>query len=235
MTNSDMTSGPIRTPLADDDPRFAFAKAVDVAGQVIGGVRPDQLDQPTPCPQMDVRALLGHLVDVLQRVALIGRDENPFALPPRRAVADDGWRAAWQQAAHEVQAAWSDDAVLRRTVVLPWSQVSGGKTLCGYINEVVVHTWDLAVATGQRPVWDDEILAAAFGAIQQTLPAGDRAALFAAVADATPPGADRLARPFAEAVPVAPDAPLIDRLVAWNGRTPQSWTEASPAGPGGRS
>ncbi len=27
--------------------------------------------------------------------------------------------------------------------------------------------------------------------------------------------------PFGPAVPVADDAPLIDRLVAWNGRTPR--------------
>jgi hypothetical protein len=33
-------------------------------------------------------------------------------------------------------------------------------------------------------------------------------------------GLDEVAIPFAEQVPIADDAPAIDRLVAWNGRHP---------------
>ncbi len=226
-TETSDTTG--RGGLSPDDPRTAFAKAVGLTRGVIGDVRSDQLADPTPCPEMDVRSLLGHLVDVLRRVARIGRDENPFALAPAPPVADDGWLDAWQRAAHEVQSAWSDDAVLERTVVLPWSQASGGETLCGYLNEVAVHTWDLAVATGQWPAWDDQVLTVALAAIQQILPAGDRAALFASIASSAQgaaPDEGGFPAPFAEAVEVAPDAPLIDRLVAWNGRTPQRLGQA---------
>jgi hypothetical protein len=35
-----------------------------------------------------------------------------------------------------------------------------------------------------------------------------------------PPALRDFADPFADAVPVSDDAPLIDRLVAWNGRRP---------------
>lgn len=142
-------------------------------------------------------------------------------MAPRPPVADDGWLNAWRSAAHEVQAAWTDPAVLDRIVVLPWSQVSGRQTLCGYLNEICVHSWDLAVATGQSVAWDDEVLALALGAIQLILPARDRAALIAAAAEAMPPEARGFPPPFAEAIEVAPDAPVIDRLVAWNGRQPQ--------------
>jgi hypothetical protein len=83
-----------------------------------------------------------------------------------------------------------------------------------------VHTWDLARATGQAPRWDDEVLEVAFAAVQRDLPAVGRRALFDEVAARLPAEAGPMTPPFAEAVPVAADAPLIDRLVAWNGRRP---------------
>ena len=92
--------------------------------------------------------------------------------------------------------------------------------LAQYTNELSVHTWDLAQATGQEPVWDDSVLAVGFAAIQFGMPAGGRAARFAEVAANLPAGVP-FVPPFGEAVAVADDAPLIDRLVAWNGRTPR--------------
>ena len=219
-TNTEITDQSTRGPLRHDDPRCTFAKVVTLAGEVIGAVRPDQLDDPTPCGEMDVRALLGHLLEVLDRVAVIGRNENPFAAPPVPPVADDAWLGAWQETAHAVQAAWSDPAVLERIVDLPWSQVSGGETLDGYVSELTVHTWDLAVATGQHPTFDDDVVAVGFAAIRKILPDCDRAAMIAAAAESMPPELRDFPVPFADVVPVAPDAPLIDRLVAWNGRTP---------------
>jgi len=196
-----------RGPLRHDDPRFTFAKAVTLAGEVIGAVRPDQLDDPTPCGAMDVRSLLGHLLEVLDRVAVIGREENPFAAPPVPPVADDAWMDVWQETAHAVQASWSDPAVLDRIVELPWSQVSGGETLDGYVSELTVHTWDLAVATGQHPSWDDEVVAVGFAAIRKILPDCDRAAMIAAAAESMPPELRDFPSPFADAVPVAPTHP----------------------------
>src|SRR5947209_9286311 len=64
------------------DPRTVFAQAVALGGDVVGAVRPGQLGDPTPCPEYDVRALLGHLVTVLHRVAALGRGADPFDLPP---------------------------------------------------------------------------------------------------------------------------------------------------------
>ncbi len=223
MTNtkpSECTT-PAKAPFGDDDPRARFAKAVMTAGSAIRAVRPEQLDDPTPCEEFAVRQLLGHLVGVLGRVAAIGREEDPFSAPDVvQDVADDAWPEAWTTTAHAVQAAWTDDAALTRIVRLPWSELPGGETLDGYLNEITVHTWDLATATGQQPTWDPEVLDAAFRAIRQILPSENRAALFEAAMKHVP--ADRRVVPFAEAVEVPADAPLIDRLVAWNGRQPRS-------------
>lgn len=181
-----------------DDPRTTFDHAVALATAVMGRVGPHQLTNPTPCPDYDVRALLGHMVLVLRRVATLGRGEVPVA---HEVMVDRDFTRAWLAAVHDVEVAWADDAVLGRTVRLPWSEASGAATLVTYLNEVTVHTWDLATATGQRPAWDPQVLSLAFDGIR-FLPAQNRG------------------EAFADAVPVPDDAPLIDRLVAWNGRRP---------------
>jgi uncharacterized protein (TIGR03086 family) len=90
---------------------------------------------------------------------------------------------------------------------LPFGTLPGAAALASYTGEVLTHTWDLAVATGQTPAWDDEVLTVGLAAIRGKLPTADR-----------PPQV-----PFADAVPVPADAPLIDRLVGWQGRDP-GWT-----------
>jgi uncharacterized protein (TIGR03086 family) len=204
-----------------DDPRMLFARAVTTAGRTIGAVRADQLDGPTPCDDYDVRAMLGHLVAVLGRVAVMGEQGDPFTVPQVVVgVADDAWLAAWQDAAHHVQAAWSDDAALEREVTLPWAQLPGRGILAMYTNEVSVHTWDLATATGQQPAWDPVALDVALVAVRRALPAGDREQEFAHLRASLPPHVAAGGPPFRNAVPVADDAPVIDRLVAYNGRQP---------------
>ena len=103
-------------------------------------------------------------------------------------------------------------------MALPWIQGNGADVLTSYFSELTVHTWDLAIATGQEPRWDDTVLNAALDA-RPILPAENRRALFEEISAAM--GLDEVAMPFAEAVAVPPDAPAIDRLVAWNGRDPR--------------
>ncbi len=221
MTNTEQL--PTTPALDADDPRATFGAAVATGTAVVAGVRPDQLDDPTPCEDMAVRDLLGHLVEVLERVAALGAGEDPFGVsapdvPDAPDHADGGWLAAWQAAAHRVQAAWSDDAVLDRTMSLPWQQGPGRDVLAGYVSELTVHTWDLATATGQRPDWDERVVEVALAG-SMLLPAEGRLALFEEVSRAM--GLDEVAVPYAEAVTVADDAPAIDRLVAWTGRDPR--------------
>lgn len=220
-TNTTAMPAPHDTTVGDDDPRAIFARAVSTAGSVIAAVAPEQLDRPTPCDDYDVRQLLGHLVGVLRRVAVVGSGGDALSVPQiADDVAGDAWSAAWLDAAHQVQAAWSDDAVLARMVRLPWTELPGAAALALYTNEITVHTWDVATATGQRPDWDAQVLEVAFAAIRQGMPAGGRSAAFEAMRASLPQALRHAKAPFAEAVDVGDDAPAIDRLVAWNGRRP---------------
>ena len=199
------------------DPRPILDRAIATGGAVIAGVRPDQLTAPTPCPEMDVRAMLSHLVGVLDRIAALGNDEDPFSVIETHAP-DDDWSDAWATSGTHAADAWRDDAVLERPMALPWIQGNGAEVLTSYFSELTVHTWDLATATGQQPHWDDTVITAALEA-RQILPAENRRAFFEEISAAM--GLDEVAIPFAEPVPVQGDAPAIDRLVAWNGRDPR--------------
>jgi uncharacterized protein (TIGR03086 family) len=205
--------------LAEDDPRALFGRAVALAGSVITSVTRDQLDGPTPCTEYDVRTLLGHLVSVLHRVAALGRDEDPFALPEVR-VADDGWVEAWFDTAEDARSAWADDDTLTRIMRLPWAELPGAGMLTMYTCEVTLHTWDLATATGQHPAWDDRVVSVAYEAMRRALPGPGRTALLEAVVADMPEEHRDGGFPFAEPVDVPADAPLIDRLVGWSGRRP---------------
>jgi uncharacterized protein (TIGR03086 family) len=191
--------------LFDDDPRAVFARALAVGAGVIGAVRPDQLAAATPCGEYDVRRLLAHLVGVVRYVEVMGRGEETFLPATTDDMDDDGWSAAWLDAAHDVRDAWTDDANLTRVIRLPWADLSGAATLAVYASEITVHTWDLATATGQTPSWDQSVLEVAFDAIRVVLPPEPRGGFV----------------PFDEVVVVPSGAPLIDQLVAWTGRQPR--------------
>ena len=215
-----MTSTETLTAL---DPRAVFGRAFATARTALDGIQPDQFSGPTPCPDFDVRTLAGHLLAVARRVRNVGRGESPFSVPEVvEGVADDRWVAEWDAVGQEITAAWADDATLERVVELPWATLPGSATLVMWTNELSVHTWDLAVATGQSPDWDEQVLEVAFAAMQVGLPAEGREESFEAARQNMPDGMEDFTPPFAAAVEVPDDAAPIDRLVAWNGRSPRS-------------
>jgi len=216
---TDRTSPPtVDAPL---DPRPAFTAAVGVATTVIEQVSPEQMDRATPCDGYDVARMLAHLVMVARRVAAAGRGEPPMTWPEEeRSPADHEYLDLWRQAAADAVAAWSSPDVLDRDTELPWGTFPGPEALATYVNEVIVHTWDLGRAVGREPAWDPEVLAVADAAIRAQVPVADREPMWAAIKPHLPPDYP-WEDPFGPAVEVPADAPAIDRLVAWNGRDPR--------------
>ena len=205
--------------LAADDPRMHLATAIMTARPTIAAITSDQYDLPTPCEGMTVGELAEHIVMAMRRVALAGRGEPRMNWPIDAAdVARGEWEPALVEAAHDVQAAWGDE-ILDRPTVLPWGEFPGREVLGVYTNEVIVHTWDLARATGQNPEWDPSALEFADSAMHAQLPMADRTEMWNGFKAQLPPEVP-WEDPFGPAVDVPADAPTIDRLVAWNGRTP---------------
>jgi uncharacterized protein (TIGR03086 family) len=194
------------------DPRLMLNRAFDQAALVVNGVTPEQLHLPTPCAEFDVAALLTHLVGAAGRVSSLARGEvdNPRggqrqteALP----IPDDldaiGWSAAFETCRQAAATAWADDEVLERKFELPWGTFNGVFVAQMYTMELTVHGWDLATATDQRSLLDDDLATATLAGAYAMLPPEPRGGFI----------------PFEAVVPVAEDAPAYDRLAAYLGRS----------------
>src|SRR5919107_3629074 len=79
----------------DTDPRPLYRNALTWVHDLAAAVPAERLTAPTPCPDFDVRALLGHLVATVDRARVFGEGGDPNAEPRVVVgVADDGWTAA---------------------------------------------------------------------------------------------------------------------------------------------
>ena len=216
--------------LAPEDPRSIYAGAIRTARAALEQLTDNTLTQPTPCDDFDVRAMAGHLVSTVARVAALGRGEDMFDVPGITERADDDWVAALDDAAAAAHDAFADASTLDAMYHLPWASMPGFALMITYTNEVTVHTWDVAKGAGIATdiEWDDRVVRAAYEGIQIGLPAdGRREAFEEALANMPDEIAQVSQMPFDEVQSTAPDAPLIDRLVAWNGRRPD-WEADQP-------
>jgi uncharacterized protein (TIGR03086 family) len=157
------------------DPRPVYRDALAWIRDLAVHVPADRLAEPTPCPEWNVREMLGHLVATVDRARVIGEGGDPNPMPRVvTGVADDAWVEALDVAEEKMAAVWADDTRLDAPVTVPWGQVPGRAALWGYLREALVHGWDLAVATRQNPEADPAAAAAALAETKRVLPAEPR-------------------------------------------------------------
>jgi uncharacterized protein (TIGR03086 family) len=168
----------------------------------------DRWKAPTPDDQWDVATLVDHLIDEQRWVAplLAGKSlsEAEDAVKAMGPTEPDRV-AAWEQAAFAASESFNSAGVLDRTVELSRGPTPARDYIAEMVFDLCVHSWDLGKAIGFDGQLPDELAAPVFTLIQQY---GDLTAF---------PG-----DMFKKAEPVADDAPLVDRLVAFTGRNP-SW------------
>ena len=117
-------------------------------------------------------------------------------------------RTAQYQRTHATMLeAWRGTGALNRELTLPRGRGRSEDALFIHLGETLVHGWDLAVATAQRPAFDVDVVEASLANYASWLPAAGRPS------DA----------PFADASPVAQGADPIDRLAAYLGRDVDAW------------
>ncbi|MFJ8078268.1 TIGR03086 family metal-binding protein [Streptomyces sp. NPDC096176] len=194
MNTSDTTSLPDFTPAA---------RAVTGLLEAIGDER---LGDPTPCPEYAVRELLAHVDglclafrDAARKALGPTTDTSPDAALP---VLEDGWRARIPVRLNELAEAW------RRPEAWQGMTRAGGVDLPADIagrvalNELVIHGWDLARATGQAYDPGEASAAVSYEIVRPTDDDSLRDGIFG------PP------------VAVPDDASLLDRVVGFSGRRP---------------
>lgn len=176
-------------------------RALDQTRGLVAGVKPEQLDLPTPCSEWDVRTLLGHMIGGNWNTAATAGDGQ---VPPGRSEDPGGSpEEAYRQSAEAAKQAWRQPGRLERMYEMPMGTLPGQAVLAVRLLETITHGWDLARATGQAPTYDEDLVQAAMAIAQANL-GGER-----------PPGF-----PFAPPVEVAYSLPAIDRLAAFMGRQP---------------
>lgn len=183
----------------------AFEHAVASTAEIVKATPADKLDAATPCREWDVHALLNHVIGTLWLAEALLSDQAPRhpmapgGLPPVDLAGLDP-AAAYAEAATAALAATAGDALTRRHTTplgeMPGPGLAGFTTL-----DILVHGWDLARATGQPADLDGRLAAHVLAFAQQAL--------------ATPES--RAAR-IGPAMPVASDAPVTQRLIAFVGR-----------------
>jgi uncharacterized protein (TIGR03086 family) len=170
------------------------------------GVRDDQFDRPTPCADLSVREMVAHLGGLgTAFAAAAAKDFGTLTdSPPGEGgyhLVDD-WRASYPANLATLARAWRSPTA--------WEGMTrvGGVDLpaqvCGLValTEVVVHGWDVAVATGQPYPVDDDIAAALLEHLTAFTAGGPVEGLFGAALD------------------IGRDASDIDRALALSGRDP---------------
>ena len=179
----------------------ALAQTFDHAAKVVAGVRPDQLDHPTPCRDWDVRALVTHMMGVVMNMGL-GATGAELLADMNTVPLDADVGAQFRVEADRALAAWTAHGLEGEVNVgagpMP-AQVGIGINLL----DTATHSWDIARATGQDANLPDEVAATALAACQGIVT--DEIRKFAG---------------FDPAVPVPGDAGPTDQLVAFLGRQP---------------
>ncbi|AII03525.1 uncharacterized protein (TIGR03086 family) [Rhodococcus wratislaviensis] len=193
---------------------FDLQPATDVMAALVESVRDEQLTAPTPCPELTVGDLLDH-IDGLSLAFTAAATKTPPAggsQPPSADVARLGtdWRTRLPQRLTALAGAWREETAWHGMTQAGGLDLPADIAGAVAVDEIVVHGWDLAVATGQNFHCTPELLGAAYGFAKSS-------------ADQNPHGTPGL---FGPPVTVPDSAPLLEQLLGLTGRDPQ-WVPAA--------
>ena len=173
---------------------------------LLNKVSDEQLAKTTPC-DVTLAALIAHVGGLALAFEVAARKEFgelTDSAPELGDGPDPEWRRTYPPRLTNLAQAWQDPAAwegMSRAGGVDFPADVGGLIA---LTEVVVHGWDVAVTAG----------------LPYDVPADILEAVLAHVA--TFSGGEPIEGLFGAAVPVADDAPLMDRVVALTGRDP-SW------------
>jgi uncharacterized protein (TIGR03086 family) len=138
-----------------------MAAAAAETARIVGGTRHDQLADPTPCTDWDVRTLLNHIIlwtaySAEQRALggsvaeeLMNKD---FAKNP-------DFAADYKAQLDRALTAWEDPQAWQRDLGVMGSPAKAADIAAMLVAEMVLHGWDLAKATGQEYRCNDTVAA----------------------------------------------------------------------------
>jgi uncharacterized protein (TIGR03086 family) len=186
--------------------------ATQALALVLAGVRDDQLALPTPCSRSTVADLIDHVDGFCQGfIAAAAKTVPQGSSQPSADGSRLGrdWRERIPRRLDDLAAAWTDPSAWDGMTQAGGVELPGAVAGLVALDEVLVHGWDIAAATGQDYDCGPELAEGALGFVR------------GAVAQ-NPEGSPGL---FGPPVPVPESAPAFDQLLGLTGRDP-SWRAA---------
>lgn len=133
-------------------------RACDGFSVVADVVAADRWNAPTPCTEWDARALVEHVIGFHEFLIL-----RPLGIRAQRPRDDPA--ARWRATAAALFDFLETDGAADRESELPGGGTSSPRQVLGALTtDVLVHTWDLAIAVGAEPRLDPDLCAAALTA-----------------------------------------------------------------------
>ena len=176
---------------------------------LLTGVSDDQLDGPTPCPDYSLGDLVEHVGGLT--LAFTGAATKETGETGSQAPSGDvsrlpnDWRTRIRRDLAGLAAVWRDPEAWTGMTMAGGVDLPGEVAGLVALDELVIHGWDVARASGQAYDADEWELQAVLGFVAPSAEPGQesqREGVFGPVVD------------------VPEDAPLLDRVIGLTGRDP---------------
>lgn len=143
-------------------------RALAATRVIVAGVGDDQWSRPTPCPDWNVRQLVNHIVSGNWWAAELGAGKTIAEVGERLDgdVLDDDPLAAYDASAAVASAVFSVPGAMEAPCAVSYGPVPGEVYAGHRFLDVLIHGWDVAVATGQDARLDPDLVEAGWAVVE---------------------------------------------------------------------
>ena len=195
--------------MAESDNAVDLGPAVRRLADLVANVKDDALERPTPCPAYSLGDLIEHVGGMTLAFTAAGRKErsghSEMTGSGDASRLDADWRERIPRDLAALAQAWAEPEAWTGMTRIAGDDTPAAVVGLVLADELAVHGWDVARASGQAYACEPDILEAALKFLQMfaspDAPAGPEVA-------------------FGPARLLLAEAPLLDRVVAMAGRDP---------------
>jgi uncharacterized protein (TIGR03086 family) len=195
--------------MAEPDNAVDLGPAARRLADLVANVKDDALDRPTPCPAYSLGDLIEHVGGLALAFTAAGRKErnayNEMNASGDASRLGPDWREGIPRDLATLVQTWAEPEAWTGMTRIAGDDSPAGVVGLVLADELAVHGWDVARASGQAYACEPDILEAALKFLQMfaspDAPAGPEVA-------------------FGPARILLDEAPLLDRVVGMAGRDP---------------
>jgi uncharacterized protein (TIGR03086 family) len=146
------------------DPIQRIEAATALCSEAVKGVKADQMNDPTPCSEFNVKELLRHVIGGLAMLKTAA-DGGKGEMPAEDLVGDNP-SAQYDEGRDALLQSLKQPGVLERTWSMPFGDMPGQMMAGIAFMEHVTHAWDIKKATGQPTDLPEDLVNETMGLVQ---------------------------------------------------------------------